>query len=280
MRFGQRLALHYIRTKFRLLSLFSKRKAAEQAFALFCTPQHRNIKDLPKLFLEAESLQFTFHDYNVQGYRWNGASQKKLLILHGYESSIVNFEQFVKPLVAKGYSVMGFDAPAHGRSTGKMINVLIYKEFVDTLQQKFGPIQSFIAHSFGGLAISLALEDWRANEQYKAVLIAPATETTTAVDYLFSVLGLPQTLRTEFDNLIAEKGGNPATWFSVARAAQHIKAQVLWLHDEEDDMTPIRDIEPVMKKAYPNFRFHITKGLGHRRIYRDKDVMSEIIDFL
>ncbi|MCW3073938.1 MAG: hypothetical protein JWP69_1007 [Flaviaesturariibacter sp.] len=280
MSFAKKLALHYIRTKFKILSRVSKRKAAEQAFELFCTPQYRNKKDLPQLFKEAESLQFQFHDYDVQGFRWNGDVSEKVLILHGFESSIVNFDRYVKPLVAEGYCVIGFDAPAHGRSSGKMINVLIYKEFVDAIQQKYGPVRRFIAHSFGGLAISLALEEWKDTETYKAVLIAPATETSTAVDYLFSVLGLPHSLREEFEKLITEKGGNPTQWFSIARAAEHIKAQVLWLHDKDDDMTPVSDVEPVIKKGYPNFRFHITEGLGHRRIYRDNAVVQEIVNFL
>jgi pimeloyl-ACP methyl ester carboxylesterase len=176
--------------------------------------------------------------------------------------------------------VLGFDAPAHGRSSGKLINVLIYKAFVDELQQRYGPIKSFIAHSFGGLAISLALESWPYNEEYKAVLIAPATETSTAVDYLFSILKLPASLRTEFENVILEKGNEPVSWYSISRAAQNIRSQVLWLHDKDDDMTPLRDVEPVMEKGYPNFKFHITAGLGHRRIYRDNTVEAEIVAFL
>lgn len=280
MTIPKQLALQYIRTKFKLLSFLSKRKAAQEAFQLFCTPQHRNIKSLPKIFEQAESLQFNFRNYRIQGYRWNSSATKKVLILHGFESGFVNFDRYVKPLVMKGYCVMGFDAPAHGRSSGEMINVLIYKEFVERIQEKFGPIQSFIAHSFGGLAISLAMEEWQNNAQYKLVLIAPATETATAVQYLFDILRLPHRLREEFEKVIIEKGGHPTTWFSVARAAKNIRAQVLWLHDKDDDMTPLSDVVPVMKMNYPNFRFHITEGLGHRRIYRDNEVAAEIIRFL
>jgi hypothetical protein len=280
MALAKKLALHYIQTQLRVLSLLSGRKAAEKAFELFCTPQYRNKKTLPKIFEKAESLQFQFQDYKVQGYRWNGAAEKKVLILHGFESSIVNFDHFVDPLVAKGYCVLGFDAPAHGRSSGKLINVLIYKAFVDELQRRYGPIKNFIAHSFGGLAISLALESWTGQEDYKAVLIAPATETSTAVDYLFKVLKLPSGLRVNFEEVILEKGAKPVSWFSIGRAAENIKSQILWLHDKDDDITPLKDVEPVMQKGYSNFRFHITEGLGHRRIYRDKALTAEIIAFL
>jgi hypothetical protein len=58
MKLSQRLALKYIRTRLKLLSSISKKKAAEKAFELFCTPQQRNKKALTKIFEQAESLHF------------------------------------------------------------------------------------------------------------------------------------------------------------------------------------------------------------------------------
>src|SRR5215212_3334110 len=103
MRLFQRLALKYVRTKFRLLSSISKRKAAEKAFELFCTPQHRTKKKLSPLFEKAEKLEFPFEGATVRGYRWNHSSPKKALILHGFESSVVNFEKYIDALTRKGY---------------------------------------------------------------------------------------------------------------------------------------------------------------------------------
>ncbi|HZH01135.1 MAG TPA: hypothetical protein VEY32_08635, partial [Flavisolibacter sp.] len=60
MSINQRLALKYIRTKFNILSSLSKRKAAEKAFQLFCTPQYRNKKKLPPIFEKAESIRFKY----------------------------------------------------------------------------------------------------------------------------------------------------------------------------------------------------------------------------
>src|SRR5215212_1427487 len=128
MHLAQRLVLKYVQTKLKLLSSLSKRKAAEKAFQLFCTPQHRNKKKLPPVFEKAEKLQFLFEGNMVRGYRWNHPSDKKLLILHGFESSVVNFDRYINPLIKKGYEVLAFDAPAHGRSTGKTFNALLYKE--------------------------------------------------------------------------------------------------------------------------------------------------------
>ena len=115
MHLGQRLVLKYIRTKFRVLSSFSKRKAAEKAFVLFCTPQQRNKKKLPPVFERSEKIRFLFQGQMVRGYRWSTQqSRKKALIVHGFESSVINFDRYIKPLTQKGYEVLAFDAPAHG----------------------------------------------------------------------------------------------------------------------------------------------------------------------
>ncbi len=280
MRLSQRIVLKYIRTKFKILSSISKRKAAKQAFDLFCTPQYRNKKKLPGILEMAEKLSFQFMGFTIMGYRWNTSVEKKILILHGFESSVINFEHFIKPLIQKKFCVLAFDAPAHGRSTGKMINVLLYKNFINHINNQYGPIKNFIAHSLGALALSLYLEESPHDEQYKIVFIAPATETTTAIDSFFNFIKLGPEVRKEFDLLIEQMGFNKPKWFSVARAAKNIRANVLWFQDKEDSMTPLSDVQPLIEKNYSNFRFVITEGLGHRRIYRDNKVSKAIIEFL
>ncbi len=175
--------------------------------------------------------------------------------------------------------MLAFDAPAHGRSTGKIINILIYKEFIHYINETYGPVKNFIAHSMGGLSLGIFLEDRKHDESYKVVLIAPATETTTAANTLFDLLKLDDGVRKEFDELIKDQGKQPISWFSVSRAAKKIKASVLWFQDKDDNMTPLSDVEPIIAKNYPNFKFVITEGLGHRRIYRDNKVSKAIIDF-
>lgn len=279
MSLKKRLAINYIRAKFKLLSSLSKRKAAEQALQLFFTPQHRNTKKLPPVFEKAAKLHFHLEGETIRGYRWH-PSPKKVLIIHGFESSVINFDRYIQPLIKKGYEVLAFDAPAHGRSTGKMINALLYKSFLQHIYKQYGPIQSYIAHSLGGLALSLFLEELKSNEPIKAVLIAPATETTTAIDQAFDYVKLDSEVRKEFDLLIEEISGHPPEWFSIKRAVQHTNADILWVHDKDDNMTPIADADKVRQLHLPNIRFFITEGLGHRRIYRDPKIAQAVVDFL
>lgn len=276
----KRFAIGYVRTKLALLSKVSKRKAAEKAFEIFTSPPTRVRKEPPAVFKKAEPLTFHFDGLNIVGYRWNHPQDKKVLILHGFESSVVNFDKYVSPLLKKGYEVLAFDAPAHGKSDGKMINAVDYKNLILQILQQYGPVHNFISHSFGGLALSLALEETPHDESWKVVFIAPATESTTAMHQFFSLVKLDDGVQEEFQQLIEEANGKPLSWYSVARAAAQVKAQVLFLQDKQDLQTPYSDVEPIIRQGYRNFHFVITDGLGHRRIYKDPSSIKTIMEFL
>jgi len=280
MKLSQRIAITYIRAKFKLLSAISKKKAARLAFELFCTPPSRDIKELSPVFREAEELRFRFEQYDIVGYRWNKGGQKRVLIIHGFESTAINFERYVHPLVSKGYEVLAFDAPAHGRSSGKQVTAIIYRDLIKYVHEHYGPVLSYMGHSLGGFALSLALAEIPHDANFRAVFIAPSSETSTAIDNFFKFLQLDNKLRDDFEKIIAIKSGQPVSWFSIKRTMNAIKASILWLHDEGDTVTPLRDALKVRDENYPNVKFVVTKGLGHSRIYRDAEVARTVVDFL
>ncbi len=160
--------------------------------------------------MKQKNCSFVIGGETVQGYRWNKGGKKRALIAHGFNSCVSGFGHYVQPLIEKGYEVLAFDAPAHGRSTGKQINAVLYKEMIIFINQKYGPIQSFMGHSFGGLAVSLALEEIPHDENYRLVLIAPATESKTAIDFFFSFMQLNGEVRKEFDQRIISTKELPA----------------------------------------------------------------------
>ena len=277
---GQQIAIGYYRTKFKVLSALSNRKAAELALDLFTTPQFRYKKPLPDIFKESEKLQFKHYDETVTGYRWNRGAHRKVLIVHGFNSSVAKFDRYIKPLMRKGYEVLAFDAPAHGYSSGKTLNAVVFKDMITAINKEYGPIKSFMGHSFGGLAICLALEEIEHDDEYRLVLIAPATESKTAIDIFFSFMKLNEAVRKEFDDYIFRLINKPPDWYSISRAVRNLKAKILWCHDEDDTMTPWADAKKVMEEQHYNIEFMVTKGFGHRRIYRENKVSKAIIEFL
>ena len=281
MKIQQKLAIGFIRAKINILSIFSNRRAAEETLRVFLTPMMKSPATENDFFEKAEPIQFTLNDILIKGFRCNHPKEHKILLLHGFSSSCHNFSKYVLPLVEKNYEVIAFDAPAHGNSEGNTVNAVEYSLMIKRIIDFYGPVQGFVAHSFGGIAVCLAMESIPHDSNTKIVLIAPATETSTAVDGAFAMIGLKNDrLRKTFDELVLEKSGRETSWFSVRRAMNNIKASVLWFHDEDDDITPLNDALKVKTDNHSNIKFVITKGLGHRKIYRDEAVVNAAVKFL
>lgn len=149
-----------------------------------------------------------------------------------------------------------------------------------TIEQNYGPFHSYMGHSLGGLAVALFLENTPHNKVTRLVLVAPAVETTSAVDLFGRALRLSPEVMKEMDDYVQETSGHHFDWYSLRRALHHVHATTLYLQDDEDRVTPVREALKVRDDAHPNLKFIFTNGLGHRKIYKDAEVMARIVAFL
>jgi len=281
MKLAQRVVIGYFKTKLRTIGMVSPRMAAEQAFKIFCTPYTKGVhQKAPPIFHKAIPQVWTYDGLQIKGFHWlpEKPNGKKALIVHGFSSYGYKFEKYVQPLLSAGFEVFLFDAPAHGLSEGKIINALIYKRFLGMIDQTFGKMDAFIAHSLGGLATSLLAEELK--EKRKLILIAPATETRTAVNGFYKMFKVKEPVQKEFEEMIFRMTGKHMDHFSITRVMQQIQTPVLWVHDKQDRICPYADTLTVQKLALPHIQFYTTDGLGHNKIYRDKQVVKRVVDFL
>lgn len=280
MKLAQKLVIEYFRASLNLRGAISPDWAARRAFRLFTTPRTRARQPLPEIFKKAERISFIHQGNLIKGFLWNKGASKRLMVLHGYESSCRKFDHHIAKSIKLGYEVIAFDAPAHGDSEGRSVHALMYADMIRQAINQFGKVDTFICHSFGGIALSLYLETVEHNELTKVVFIAPATETTSAIDSFFQFLQLNESIRTAFDKRIKLISGQHPEHFSIKRAITNIKATILWIHDEDDKVTPIKDVQPIMQMNLSNVEFMITKDLGHNRIYRDNEVKRKLFSFI
>lgn len=283
MKISQKLALRYTRARINILSLASPRKAAIKAFKLFCTPQQRVTKKGSAFFESGEPLSFRYAGHTVRGRHWLPAGtepRKKVLIAHGFESASCNFGSYIAALVEKGYEVMAFDAPAHGASGGRRILLPDYVGVLRHIEQSHGPIHSYMGHSLGGLALTLFLESTPHNRVNRLVLIAPAVEMASAVNAFARQFQLSPGVVKEMDDYVQETSGHHFDWYSLRRALQHNNASILYVQDEDDRVTPLKDALLIQQDGHTNIKFVLTKGLGHRKVYKDEETKGKIIAFL
>ncbi len=282
MKLIQRIALKYYIFKFRAIEVVSITKAAKAAFELFCTPySKRKVYEEPLIFGQAEKLSFQFQNLEIKGFRWKPqiSNTYKVLICHGFDSNSYKFERYIQPLLRKGFEVLAFDAPAHGISTGKTITALLYSDMILKATSDYGPFYSIIAHSFGGIAVTLSTEKLKDNHLKKLVLIAPATETTRSLNDFCSYLNISNRLKQEMEKLILEIEGKPSSWYSVARIIQSITIPTLWIHDKADKITPYKDMEFLTQLNLPSVKFIITENLGHS-LYRENKITDQVLTFI
>jgi len=269
---GLRVYLHF-------LSIISIKKASLVAFRIFSTPIRKAKPTKPDVFNLAKPLSLTIETYRIIGYKWEYNNQKKALIVHGFESRAYNFEKYIQPLIDLGFDVYAMDAKAHGDSEGKTIVLPDYLAIIKELEKQFGKFDVYLGHSFGGLALSLYLES-NPNPSSKAILIAPATETSTAIQMFCKFLHLSPKIEKGILQLILERAGVSVDFYSIKRALPQIKSKILWFHDLNDDITPYTDAKLVFDTKQANATFITTHGLGHRRIYKDEKVMNQIFKYI
>lgn len=280
MKLAQKIAINYLRARLNLIAVVSKKKAARKAFRLFCTPMRKSRKKPPPIFKQGEKLSITIDGLCIRGYRFNHPGSHRVLIAHGFESQVSYFDRYIAALIKKGYEVLAFDAPAHGRSDGKQITLPLYVKMLNTVLEHYGPADRFIGHSFGGLAIMHLLEKQQPQVPVRAVLLAPATESVRAIDSFFSFLDLHPAIRPEFDQLILAIAGLPASHYSITRTVPLVKAEICWFHDEADELTPITDVQQIREHQPAHVQFEISRGLGHYKILRNNNVVKKALEFL
>lgn len=282
--FSERIYLQFLRTKFKTLSKLAPATAGRMAFDLFCTPYPKYKKrKAPAIFNHSTKLTVVLKDKTkIKGFEWHSSTPngQTVLIAHGYASFAYKFEHYITPLLKMGYRVLAFDAPGHGQSEGKHINVVVYQEAIEQIMQQCGPVNHFIGHSLGALTLSMIAEQIDHPNERKFVLIAPATKTTTTFDNFFKMMHFNQVTKDAFINQVLSLTAHKVEYFASDRALANYKGPLLWVHDQEDLVCPYKDLEEFQKKAPSNVEFLITNGLGHNKVYKTAEVMDQIMAFL
>ena len=289
--FSERMYLQYLRTKFTTLGMLAPPVAGKMAFNLFCTPYPKFKKrKAPAIFHQAKGIQIKvigngidkIGSSTLNGFEWKPSKSngKTVLIVHGYASCAYKFEQYIPPLLKMGCRVLCFDAPGHGLSQGKYINIPIYEQTIQQIIKDHGPVDYFIGHSLGAISLAMIAETLSNPLEHKFVLIAPATKTTSTFERYFDMMHFNEGVRAAFLAELQKHTHLPVSYFEADRALQNYTGPVLWVHDQEDLVCPYKDLIDFQNKAPENVKFLITKGLGHNKVYKTQEVIDKIMSFL
>ena len=276
-----KLMFALIRILFGILSVLTPGLAARWAYKMFFTPKGlpRPDSEMPQ-YESANHSSTAFNGKKVALYTW-GDGPETILLLHGWASRGTRMGHLAEALVERGYKVIAFDMPAHGDSEGKTTNLFEISELTAQICDKYGPVHSIIAHSFGGMALCNAVNRYNLNVN-KAVLVASPFTMKYIVESFAAMMNITQKVSDMMVERIRrrflEERKVDVYELSVDLFAKSLNFPFLVIHDRDD-----KDVAYNQGEGYANnlldVEFVTTKGLGHRRILKEPEIRDKIIEF-
>ncbi|MBC7385762.1 MAG: alpha/beta hydrolase [Cryobacterium sp.] len=269
----QRTALRVLRSGFRSGSAVLPSFTAERAVRYFITPER-----LPRPGWENEILESAKCwklKNGLAAYTWG--SGPKVLLIHGWDGRGTQMGRIAASIAAAGFEATAIDLPAHGESPGDFTHVVEAKNFILSTGEELGSVRAVIAHSFGACATIYALHEGLRAE--RMIDLAGANRFTGIFDRYLDFIHVRGKAREIFRQKLENLVGLDADENFAAVWASHLSQPALIIHDRDDQDAPFADGEEI-HAAWKGSRLFSTKGLGHRRILKSREVLEQILNFI
>jgi pimeloyl-ACP methyl ester carboxylesterase len=242
---------------------------------LFCHPIRGKVAPDEQAVLDgghAFELKARGHDLAA----WSWGDGPTVLLHHGWNGRAAHMAGFVQPLLDAGFSVVTYDAPAHGESPGRITSMPEMARVLRDVAFRLGGLHGVVAHSVGGAATLFAIRSGLKLD--RAVLLAPPSDMRGFIDLFGEHIGLPPRSREGMAR-------RAAAWFDidwpqmdVTHWAEAELPPLLVVHDRGDRVVPWDHGERI-RATCDRAELITTQGLGHRLIRRDHDVIRSAVGF-
>lgn len=263
----------------KLLEMTSSKLAMKFASKLFTSPMKYKIPkrevEMDKnsvqqnLVLDSIGKEIVIYNY--------GQGTKKVLLVHGWSGRGTQLVKIADEMLKLGYSTISFDAPGHGKASGKSSNMTEFIAAILEMQDKFGPFEYAIGHSLGGMSILNSIK--RGLKVKKAVIVGSGDIVEDIMDDFIEKLGMNIAISKKMKASFEKKIGETMDSYSAYIVAREVKISVLVIHDNDDADVPVKAAHNI----HENLKYSellITNGLGHRKILGDAKVIKKIVAFL
>jgi pimeloyl-ACP methyl ester carboxylesterase len=268
--------LPLVRTGARALSALAPSLAARLAERWFLTPPRpsRPAAEIT-LLATARARPLFVGTRRIEVWLWG--SGPSVLLVHGWGGRGAQLGAFVEPLVARGFSVLTFDAPGHGAADAGLVTMPEMVAATRAVAAARGPLAGLIAHSVGAAVAARAL--YEGLDAGAAVFLGPVADMDAPATRFTATLGFSREVGEAMRGRLEARLGRPFSTFDVTEMAPALATPLLVVHDRGDAEVPWQHGR-MITRAWPGAALLLTDGLGHRRILRDADVIAAAVAFL
>jgi pimeloyl-ACP methyl ester carboxylesterase len=268
--------------------------AADAAFRLFCSPSqssHRP-RDYRKLakharfhLRHANSERLATPGGEIQTYIFepSGGFAGTILLVHGWAAEGAFLAAYAEPLRRRGFRIVAFDLPAHGRSEGSYTNLAACARAAHRVGEIWGPVDGIIGHSMGGL-VSLWIAEGgpplpSAIGAGRIALLGCPNRLSDLTREFGKGLELCPIAQLDFERRVARAGHRPVSGFSAVNLLKRIESAVLAVHSEDDRQVLFANALDIAG-ADARVRLLACRGLGHSGLLYDSSTIRSVISFL
>lgn len=278
-RFADTRATALARRCYGLLCRWTPALAASLAYRQLATPPRAPVGRWPLAVRDrtrARRLRWASGELVV--YEWGHGPT--VLLVHGWGSEATGMGRLVAPLVQAGCRVIAFDAPAHGRSSGRRTDMVEFAAALAAVARETGPLRAVVGHSFGAAMSLFAARDWGVDST-RLVLISAFDHCDWFVGMFARQVGLTAEVLQRVRERFVQRYSGRFDWarMSVAAMAREAARPALLVHDQDDAEIPFAHGAGLLANL-DGAQFLATRGLGHRRVLRDPEVIRRVVAFV
>jgi pimeloyl-ACP methyl ester carboxylesterase len=217
----------------------------------------------------------------VAAWRFGREDRPAIVASHGWGGRGAQWRAFVPALLEEGYQVVVFDHAGHGHSDGRESTLVHFIDGLDAvvrdLEGRGTRIAALLGHSLGAAAVGAWLN--RNGRDIPAVLVAPPSSVLRHSRHFARRLGIPERVRSAMQEKLERRLGRPWTDFELPGSVAGVRSRVLVIHDADDAEVRF-EAGRAVARSIPGAAMVATRGLGHRLILRDPEVVGDALDFL
>jgi pimeloyl-ACP methyl ester carboxylesterase len=208
---------------------------------------------------------------------WRLGQGPAVLLVHGWEDDNALWGPLIDKLQANGRPIIAFDLPGHGFSPAELTAPGAAGEAVKAVAEALGPVEAVIGHSFGCVALTMALDAGLSVERV-ALIASPILRTRGRARDRALEHEAPEVAARVREIMAARQAAAPPP-FDMEAACARMTAKALIVHSMDDDDCPPSNAS-LIADAWPGAELMWADGLGHRRVAQDGDVLTRVADFI
>ena len=263
----------------KILQFFSSKTVSKIAYKFMSKPRIRKLRaSEEKILNESVMEKIAYNGFKIQQYQWGRENSKTAILVHGWEGQAGNFAALINVLVDKGYRVVAFDAPSHGRSSMGKTNMFEFSSFLETQFGKLKP-SLIVSHSFGSVNTATLL---KRNPNLKIdlwIMVTTPLRFITRVNDISKQFGINTKTQNKLIKLIQKDTKEDIDQLDMSISCKELTnvKKAIIVHSKTDKVLPIEGAREVAR-SFERSRLIEVDNLGHYSILWSKELLKIVME--